>query len=70
MAAVYENVCKSPLLMRSTLDRSKNQDPSIGGKKKGKLQFYLDLETKCSGSSPASDFCSFMLQPLESPALD
>lgn len=25
MAAVYENVCESPLLMRSTLDRSKKK---------------------------------------------
>lgn len=48
MAAVYENVCESPLLMRSTLDRSKkqtnkkkNQNPSHRRKKKYDCSFIL-----------------------------
>lgn len=36
-SGVWKHVCKSPLLMRSTLDRSKKQDPLHSRKKKKKI---------------------------------
>lgn len=40
-SGVWKHVCKSPLLMRSTLDRSKKQDPLHSRKKKNDCSFIL-----------------------------
>lgn len=70
-SGVWKHVCVKALYWWDLhWTDQKTRTLHTGEKKKYDCSFYLDLETKCSGSSPASDFCSFMLQPLESPALD